>query len=114
MNDVTIGVTRPKEVSERFITAWETGRSQGAYIGFESEEQLLKLLTLNRWKILKVLTGAGELAIREIARRVNCDVKGVHGDLIALINCGLLDRTNSGKVLLPYDEVHIDFTLQAA
>ncbi|MDD5460548.1 MAG: hypothetical protein PHG00_02775 [Methylococcales bacterium] len=104
MNDVTIGVTCPKETSERFFTAWETGKPQGAYIGFESEERLFKTLTLKRWKILKVMTGAGELAIREIARRVNRDVKDVHGDVIALINCGLLDRTNSGKVLLPYDE----------
>jgi predicted transcriptional regulator len=114
MNDVTIGVTSPKEANERFITAWETGQPQGTHIGFESEEQLWKTLTLKRWQILKIMTGAGELAIREVARRVNRDVKAVHSDITALLNCGLLDKTESGKVVFPYDAVHVDFTLRAA
>ena len=114
MNDVTIGVTSPKDATERFITAWETGKPQGAHIGFESEEQLWKTLTLKRWQILKTMTGAGELAIREVARRVSRDVKAVHSDITALLNCGLLDKTESGKVLFPYDEIHVDFTLRAA
>jgi predicted transcriptional regulator len=114
MNEITISVTRPKDATERFINAWETGQPQGAHIGFESEELLWKTLTLKRWQILKIMTGAGELAIREVARRVNRDVKAVHGDITALLNCGLLDRTDSGKVLFPYDEIHVDFTLRAA
>ena len=114
MNEVTIGVSSLKEVSERFITAWETGQSQGVHIGFESEEQLWKTLTLKRWQILKAMTGAGELAIREVARRVGRDVKAVHSDVKALLNCGLLDKTDSGKVLFPYDAVHVDFILRAA
>jgi predicted transcriptional regulator len=60
------------------------------------------------------MTGAGELAIREIARRVGRDVKAVHGDVKALLNCGLLDMTVNGKVLFQYDAVHVDFVLRAA
>jgi hypothetical protein len=48
MNEVTIGITSIKGVPERFITAWETGKPKGAHIGFESEEQLWKTLTLKR------------------------------------------------------------------
>jgi predicted transcriptional regulator len=114
MNEVTIGVISRNEVSARFITAWESGQPQSAHIGFESEEQLWKTLTLKRWQILKVMTGAGELAIREVARRVGRDVKAVHGDVKALQLCGLLDKTDSGKVLFPYDAVHVDFILRAA
>jgi len=114
MNEVTIGVICPNDVSERFITAWETGQPQGAHIGFESEEQLWKTLTVKRWQILKAMTGAGELTIREVAKRVGRDVKAVHGDVTALRNCGLLDKTDSGKVQFPYDSVHVDFTLRAA
>ena len=114
MNEVTIGVTSLKDASERFISAWETGQPQGAHIGFESEEQLWKTLTLKRWQILKAMTGAGELTIREVARRVERDVKAVHGDVKALLLCGLLDKTDSGKVIFPYDAVHVDFVLRAA
>ena len=64
--------------------------------------------------ILKAMTGAGELSIREVARRMGRDVKAVHGDITALLNCGLLDKTDSGRVVFPYDAVHVDFMLRAA
>lgn len=114
MNTVTIGVSTPEEASERFLRAWETGVPQGAHIGFPSLEDLWRTLTVKRWEILKAMTGAGSLSIREIARRVERDVKGVHSDVQALMNAGLLDKTAEGKVVFPYDEVHVDFMLKAA
>ena len=114
MNEVTRGFTSRQAASDRFLNAWETGCPQGAHIGFESEELLWKTLTLKRWQILKVMTGAGELTIREVARRVERDVKAVHRDVTALLGCGLLDKTGNGKVLFPYDAVHVDFILRAA
>lgn len=114
MSKVTIGVNTPEAASERFLRAWETGEPQGAHIGFASLEDLWKTLTVKRWEILKAMTGAGPLAIREIARRVERDVKAVHGDVRALLNAGLLDKTDDGKVVFPYDEVRVDFALKAA
>jgi predicted transcriptional regulator len=60
------------------------------------------------------MTGAGELSIREVARRVGRDVKAVHGDMAALMACGIVEKTERGKVVFPYDAVHVDFLLQAA
>lgn len=59
------------------------------------------------------MTGQGELSIREVGRRVQRDVKSVHGDVTALIEAGVIERTEQG-VQFPYDEVHVDFTLKAA
>ena len=114
MNEVTIGISRHEETNQRFLAVWETGQQQGRFIGFESEEQLWKTLTLKRWQILKAMTAAGELSIREIARRVDRDVKAVHGDVTTLLNCGLLEKADSGRVIFPYDAVHVDFMLRAA
>lgn len=114
MNEVTIGISSRQTVNERFLAAFESGQPQGARISFESEELLWKTMTLKRWQILKAITGAGELAIREVARRVGRDVKAVHGDVSVLFQCGLLDKTESGKVIFPYDAVHVDFMLRAA
>lgn len=114
MYEVALGLTNYKKASEQFAKAWETGEPQGAFIGFESEELLWKTLTLKRWQILKAMTGAGELTIRGIARLVGRDVKAVHGDVKALLLCGLLDKAGSGKVIFPYDAVHVDFVLRAA
>ncbi len=114
MNEVTICIHSLKAINDRFLAAWETGQPQGAHIGFESEEQLWKTLTLKRWQILKAMTGIGEMTIREVARQVGRDVKAVHGDVTALLLCGLLDKTDSGQVIFPYDAVHVDFMLRAA
>lgn len=114
MNTVTIGISSPQEISARFLSAWETRKPQGAHIGFASLELMWKTLTLKRWEILKAMTGAGEITIRDVARRVNRDVKAVHGDVKLLLGCGLVEKTDSGKVIFPYDSLHVDFMLQAA
>jgi predicted transcriptional regulator len=61
-----------------------------------------------------VLTGAGSVTIREAARRAGRDVKAVHGDVHALLNAGLLDKTKDGKIVFPYDAIHVAFVVKAA
>jgi predicted transcriptional regulator len=47
------------------------------------------------------MTGAGPLAIREVARRVERDVKSVHGDVQSLLKAGVLDRAGDGRIVFP-------------
>ena len=54
------------------------------------------------------------MTIREAARRVGRDVKAVHGDVHALLGCGVLQRTEKGLIAFPFDAVHVDVTLRAA
>ena len=58
--------------------------------------------------------GAGPVTIREAARHVGRDVKAVHGDVQALLACGVLEKTTDGKIEFPYDAVHVCFLLKAA
>jgi len=113
MTIVTIGISSPREVKARMRRAFQ-GKAQGAFIGFASAELLWKVITPKRWDVLRAMTGAGPLAIREVARRVGRDVKSVHGDVQALLKAGVLDRTDNGRILFPYDAVHVDFVLRAA
>ena len=76
-------------------------------------ELLWKVLSPNRMALVRALTGAGVLSIREAARRVNRDVRAVHSDVTALINGGLLNHTENG-IEFPYKAVHVDFILKAA
>jgi predicted transcriptional regulator len=115
MNTVILEVKSPKDAMAGFSQAWKTGRRQKASrISFASPELLWKVLTAKRWELLKALCGAGPVSIREAARRVERDVKGVHGDVIALIESGLLNRTKTGGVEFPYDAIKVEFFLQAA
>lgn len=87
---------------------------QGARISFASVELLWKVLTAKRWELLKIMRGQGATTSREAARRVGRDVKAVHGDVHALLDAGVLDRAEDGRIIFPYDAVHVDFMLQAA
>ena len=113
MKTVTIGIFSEEEVKARMRAAFQA-EPQGAFISFESPELLWKVITPKRWELLRVLAGAGPLAIREIARRVGRDVKSVHGDIRALLDAGVIDRAEDGRIQLPYDEIHVNFVLRAA
>ncbi|MBI4990455.1 MAG: DNA-binding protein [Rhodocyclales bacterium] len=95
--------------------AWKTGKAQKtARISFATPELLWRVLTEKRWELLKVLCGAGPLSIREAARRAGRDVKAVHGDVTALLNAGVLSKTEDGHIVFPYEAVKVEFLLQAA
>jgi len=113
MTTVTLSIASCEDVTRRALAAFG-GEAQGAHISFASVELLWRTLTRKRWEIIKIMTGQGSLTIREVARRVGRDVKAVHGDVHALLDAGIVDRTEDGLVIFPYDAVHVDFMLRAA
>lgn len=113
MNIVTIGLTSDGDAQHRLAAAFR-GEAQGARISFASADLLWQVLTARRWYLLQAMSGQGPMTIREAARRVGRDVKAVHGDVHALLDAGLLDRTGDGRIAFPYDAVHVDFMLRAA
>lgn len=113
MNSVTLEVSSRERINKRFLSAFE-GERQGEFISFESPELLFKVISGKRWELLKMMTGAGPMTIREAARRVLRDVKAVHTDVQALLKAGLLKKTEKGQIIFPYDSVHVDFMLRAA
>jgi predicted transcriptional regulator len=113
VNTVTLCIESRDETSARALRAFGS-KAQGAYISFESPELVWKVLTAKRWELLHALTGIGAVSVREAARRVGRDVKAVHGDIKALLMAGILDKTEDGKIVFPYDAVHVDFMLKAA
>ena len=113
LNTVTIGISSAEEVKTRAARAF-AGEAQGGFVSFPSVELLWKVITPKRWQLLRLLTGAGPLSIRETARRANRDVKSVHGEIQALLAAGIVERGSDGRIEFPYDEVHVDFVLRAA
>ena len=115
MKTVTLDVRPPGSAIADALTAVKSGRAAPtARISFATPELLWRVLTAKRWQILRALCGAGPVSIREVARRVNRDVKAVHADVTALLMAGVLDRTESGQVEFPYETVKVEFELEAA
>ena len=110
-----LDVRTPTDSMSDFSQAWKTGKPQKtARISFATPELLWRVLTEKRWELLKVLCGAGPVSIREAARRAERDVKAVHGDVTALLNAGVLQRMEDGRIVFPFDAVKVEFLLQAA
>ena len=113
MAAVKIGIGDLNKTNVRMTHAF-AGNEQGVFISFATVELLWKVITPKRWEMLRAMTGAGRLAIRELARRLGRDVKSVHGDVSALLKAGVIDRTEDGRIEFPYDEIHVDFVLRAS
>lgn len=60
------------------------------------------------------MTGAGALTSPAVARCVERDVKSVHGDVPALLDARLVERTDDGRVVFPYEAVRVEFDLLPA
>lgn len=115
MKTVVLDVRPPNEAMADFVRVLKTEkREKAARITFATPELLWKVLTAKRWQLLKTMCGAGPIPIREVARRVGRDVKAVHTDVTALLNAGVLDRSEDGRVIFPFDSVKVEFLLHAA
>jgi predicted transcriptional regulator len=113
MHTVTLEISSREKINKRFLKAFE-GEPQGRFISFKSPALLFKILAGKRWDLLKTMTGAGPMTIREASRRVGRDVKAVHRDVHVLLDTGLLQKTNNNRIIFPFDAVHVDFMLKAA
>ena len=113
MNTLTIDARSLTDSLAEAALAMETGQAQGAHYSLSSPQALMRTLGGKRFDLIQALGGAGPVTIREAARRVGRDVKAVHGDVQTLLACGVLDKTDDGKIEFPFDAVHVDFMLKA-
>jgi len=108
MDTVILEVTDRALSNARIIRACESGQpAKEAYIGFETIELMWKVLGNKRLALLQAMCGAGALGLRELARKVGRDVKAVHNDTRLLLNSGVIDKTDDGKLLFPYRRVKL-------
>jgi predicted transcriptional regulator len=102
-----------KEMGDRFIKAWKTGKSAGDWIQFESPAAMFRVLTPKRWELVERLQAIGPSSVRGLARELGRDVKRVHEDVSELMEYGIISRTEDGKVQVPFGVIHADFDLFA-
>lgn len=111
---ITLQADWQKALRTSAQAAFAAGSYQGETLNFESAGAFFSHLTERRWALIHTLQGAGDLAVREVARRVERDVKRVHEDASALVELGLLERTESGGLRCPFADIHVDLHLRQA
>lgn len=102
------------DMGEQFVKAWKQGKSDTDTFEFESPKALFAVLTPKRWELIERLQALGEVSLRALARSLGRDVKRVHEDAAVLLEWGLIERTPTGKLHVPYDKIHTEFDLLAA
>lgn len=90
------------------------GGYQGERLGFATPGLFFGKLTERRWELVRVLQRDGVAGVRELARRVERDVRRVHDDVGVLLELGLIEKDEQGKLLCPYADIHVDMHLKAA
>ena len=113
MRTLTLAVSSREETNRRFLQAFE-GKPQGNLLTFESPSLLFTLLTAERWELLKMMTGAGAITVREATKKVEKGIRVVQNDVEALLQAGILQKNGSDGLEFPFDAVHVDFMLKAA
>lgn len=119
MKKLEIGTKSLKEMGTDLLHAWksaETGQrvSPRQALYFANMPQLLMVLTPARWAMLEALKLSGPISIYALAKRLERNYSNVHSDAAKLLTLGLIEKNENGKVFVPWDEIHADFTLKVA
>jgi len=85
-----------------------------ASFSFERMETLLKVLTPNRWTLLRALRRHGACSIRALSHLLGRDYRGVHADVTVLIDSGLIERLESGRIVLPWSRITVEMAVDVA
>ena len=105
-----------QEMGERFIEAWNSGKPSNpiSTFSFSNASQLFAVFTPKRWELIEQLQKLGASSIRGLTRALGRDVRRVHDDITVLVEWGIVERNEGGKVFVPYDVIHIGVDLKAA
>ena len=77
-------------------------------VNFEQIGQMLAAFTPKRWELIAALREAGPLTVAELARRLRRDYKNVHTDVNQLIEWMAVERTEDGRVNVPWSGIVVD------
>jgi predicted transcriptional regulator len=89
------------------IAAARKGRTPDFHLSFESARALFAELTPARLDLLDTLRRVGPCSINALAKAAERNYSNVHRDVIRMEELGLIERTESGEVSVPYDSVEI-------
>jgi predicted transcriptional regulator len=89
-------------------------RQRAAELSFASPELLFKVLTVNRWALLKELRAIGPSSIRALAKTLGRDYRGVHADVKALMEIELVECDTDRKILVPWSRITTELAMDQA
>ena len=97
-----------------FVNAWHRAEhgeiAPERVLAFESWEGLARVMTGERYRVLRHLHAHPEPSVSALARALGRQYRRVHADVAALEDAGLLDRS-AGTVRVTADRITADIRL---
>ena len=76
-------------------------------VGFKNMAQFGEVFTPKRWELIESLKTAGPLTIYALTKRLGRHYRNVHKDVTALMEWMVIEKDESGKVFVPWDEIDV-------
>lgn len=83
------------------------GQSPDFHLSFESARTLFSELTPARLDLLDTLRRVGPCSVYALAKAAERNYSNVHSDVGRLEELGLIERTETGEVSVPFEAVEI-------
>lgn len=115
---IHIGLEDANRGFERFIKAWrraEIGEIEQPeiHLNFEDFAMLAAVLTPKRLELMRTLRQQGPSSVRALSKQLQRDYKNVHTDAGALEEVDLIQRTEAGLLVAPWDVIDAHVRLVA-
>jgi len=78
------------------------------HLYFESASHMWKKLTPCRMELIYALRERGAMSIRKLAALLQRDYKSIHRDIQILLPIDLVQKTEDGLIVVPWDAILID------
>ena len=93
---------------------WEAGEEVPRVINFQNPSDLRALLTDRRVELLQSVMAETAGSIRQLAERVDRDVKSVHDDLQVLADYDIVQFEQDGRAkrpFVPYEQIEVSLEI---
>lgn len=113
VNRIHVEVMSGSQALAAVEDSWERaskGKAVQPRLVFGNMRELFAAITEKRLELIRHVKAHEGLSIRQLASELQRDYKNVHTDVTALLDLGLLEKSDEGGIESPWDEIVIHAT----
>jgi predicted transcriptional regulator len=117
MSRIEIEILKSQAALNAFNDTWrrvEAGEPVAPRLAFGSLRDLFSAITEKRLEMLRFVAAHEELNTRQLSQQLERDYKNVYTDVKDLVELGLLEKDDQGRLTAPFDEIVIHATVRDA
>jgi predicted transcriptional regulator len=114
---IEIEVLRSEAAVKAFTDTWrqvKAGRPPTPRLAFGSLRELFSAVTEKRLELVRFVAANDGRNTRQLAQELGRDYKNVHTDVRHLVELGLLEKDENGRLAAPFDEIVIHAAVRDA